>query len=425
MDAIFAKLLEISIYGSVMPALILLLRGIFRGISRRVLFLLWAVAAARLTLPFSFETEFRVLTAPKQHIPEAVNRAAAFESGVSAMHIAAAVWLCGAAVCVMYMLFSILLLKKQTRECAADTSGVLLCDRIPAPFVLGIVNPRIFLPSDIAQEDKRYVLLHEQGHIARHDNIWKPLGFLVVCAHWFNPLVWVAFWAFSQDIEIACDSLVTRTMSTKDRKRYATALLNCSAKSRMLSACPVAFSETSVKQRIKRVLANKKAPVIVTVVVAVLVPGMAVYLFTAPKSAAVNTQPSSVKQTNVAVAQPASEATQPPPQTPSKPTAQAPAKPPAEPATAEEQEAAYADEPENYGNYESYDASGSEENGSYASGFAALEEYDFDGQTEKLYQEHYDDLRKTVLEVEQARSLHENDKSDDNEQFRVAWDITP
>lgn len=107
-------------------------------------------------------------------------------------------------------------------------------------------------------EIKKYVLAHEYAHISRKDYIWKPLGFLIVCVHWFNPLVWGAYVLFSRDIEMACDEKVIKNLDVEERKAYSKALLACSASNRPTTECPVAFSETAVKSRVKAVLNYKK-----------------------------------------------------------------------------------------------------------------------------------------------------------------------
>ncbi len=364
MDAAFSKLLEVTLMSSVIAAVILLLRAVCPRLPRGLSAAMWAVLGARLLLPFSVETEVRLLTVPKRTVPAAVGYVT--DSGVSASHIACVVWLLGAAACLFYMLLSWLLLRRRTREGIPDESGALLCDRIPAPFVMGVFRPRVCLPSGISQEDKRFVLLHEQSHIARHDNVWKPLGFLAVCLHWFNPLVWLAFRAFSQDIETACDAHATRGMSAGEKKQYALALVRCSVSSPLLSACPVAFAETSVKRRVRQLLSNRRTPVILSVLVGVLALCVTVFCFTVPKAEgkAQDKEPAVQPVTTIAPTekptQPPTRATEPetaPATAPAtEPETDAPTEPPAPEADdgAEEQESevsAYADEETDGGDY--------------------------------------------------------------------------
>ena len=129
---------------------------------------------------------------------------------------------------------------------------------VDSPFVLGIFRPVIYLPYQVEPEDLEYVIAHEQAHIRRKDHWWKPLGFLLLCVYWFNPLLWVAYVLLCRDIEGACDEKVIREMGLEDRRGYSTALLNCSVRRRSIAACPLAFGEVGVKERVKSVMHYKR-----------------------------------------------------------------------------------------------------------------------------------------------------------------------
>ena len=127
-----------------------------------------------------------------------------------------------------------------------------------SPFVLGVFRPRIYLPFDMDEESLRHVIAHETAHIKRHDHWIKPAGFLLLIVYWFNPLIWLAYSLMCRDIELACDEQAIRTLDEADKKAYSTALLACSVNRRSIAACPLAFGEVGVKQRIKSVLNYKK-----------------------------------------------------------------------------------------------------------------------------------------------------------------------
>lgn len=159
-----------------------------------------------------------------------------------------------------YMLFSYLHLYFKVRESVAIKDNILICDRISSPFVFGIIRPRIYLPSDLSEEEKAYVIAHEQAHIKHYDYILKPFGYLILSIHFFNPLCWIAFKLFTKDIELACDERVIKNYDIKDKKGYSTALLSCSIeRSNILSVCPFSFGESGLKQRINSVLGYKKS----------------------------------------------------------------------------------------------------------------------------------------------------------------------
>ena len=144
------------------------------------------------------------------------------------------------------------------------------------PFVLGVFHPKVYLPYWIKGEDLFYVIAHEQAHITRRDHWWKPIGFLLLSVHWFNPVLWVAYVLLCRDIEAACDEKVIKKLSPEQKADYSQALLTCSVNRRMIATCPLAFGEVSVKNRVKSVL-NYKKPAFWMVAVAV-VAGIAVAL---------------------------------------------------------------------------------------------------------------------------------------------------
>ena len=201
-----------------------------------------------------------------------------------ALTVATYVWLAGIVLLVAYAVFTTLRLRRQVGEAAHLSDNLWQCDHLRSPFILGVFRPRIYLPSDLDATARACVVAHEQAHLHRRDHWWKPLGFVLLTVYWFNPLMWVAYIFLCRDIEAACDERVVRDMPAADRKAYSEALLACSAPRRLVSACPLAFGETSVKSRVKSVLSYKK-PTIWIIVAALLVSTVAgVCLLTDPKS---------------------------------------------------------------------------------------------------------------------------------------------
>lgn len=132
--------------------------------------------------------------------------------------------------------------------------------KIQTPFVAGIFHPNIYLPEGLDQTQRQFVLEHENTHIRRFDHVIKPIAYLVCCIHWFNPLVWAAFWLMERDMESSCDEAVLRKIGYDKRKDYAKTLL-CLAGEGWKAGYPIAFGENHVKSRIKRVVKMKKAGV--------------------------------------------------------------------------------------------------------------------------------------------------------------------
>lgn len=200
------------------------------------------------------------------------------------LSVASWLWLAGMLAMAIYAAVTTLRLRRQVVEAAHLRDNLWQCDHLRSPFILGVFRPRIYLPSDLDGIARDSVVAHEQAHLHRHDHWWKPLGFLLLTVYWFNPLMWVAYILLCRDIEAACDERVVRNMNADSRRSYSEALLLCSAPRRLVSACPLAFGETSVKSRIKSVLSYKK-PTIWIIVAALLVSTVAgVCLLTDPKS---------------------------------------------------------------------------------------------------------------------------------------------
>ncbi len=194
----------------------------------------------------------------------------------SVYEILSVIWLIGAAGMLLYMGISYLRIYRKVKESAPEEKNIRICDSIDSPFILGLVRPKIYLPSDIDSEDKAFVLAHEKAHLKRFDHLWKPLGFLLLSVYWFHPLLWVAYIVLCKDIEYACDEKVLKALGIEQKKAYSTALINCSVSQKMISACPLAFGENGVKGRVKSVLHYKKpafwiiiASVVISAVLAV------------------------------------------------------------------------------------------------------------------------------------------------------------
>lgn len=198
--------------------------------------------------------------------------------------IAAWLWITGMALMAVYTTVSYLRLKRLVKDSYVLGQDLFLCPGLDSAFVLGFFKPQIFLPEGLSDESQHYVVAHERAHIARKDHLWKLVGFTVLTLHWFNPLVWLSYNLLCKDIEMACDERVVRDMDVAQRKAYSTALLACAAKRSGISACPVAFGETSVKERIKMVLNYKKPGFWITLVAVIAAIAVAVCFLTSPKA---------------------------------------------------------------------------------------------------------------------------------------------
>lgn len=194
------------------------------------------------------------------------------------------VWAIGIAALLIYTLVSYLRLKDKISTAVKVYDNIYQSENVISPFVLGIIKPKIYLPFNIEENEMPYVIAHEQAHIRRKDHWWKPFGFLILTTHWFNPLVWLGYVLLCRDIELACDEKVVKEMNTEQRADYSQALLTCSVNRRVIAACPLAFGEAGVKDRVKTVLNYKKPAFWIIVVGIIASAAVAVCFLTNPAS---------------------------------------------------------------------------------------------------------------------------------------------
>ena len=199
------------------------------------------------------------------------------------------VWLSGMGAMALYGVGSFLILRRKVAP-AVKEDGVWMCDHVASPFILGIFRPRIYLPSDLETEYRASVLAHENAHLRRKDHWWKPLGFVLLAIHWFNPVMWVSYILLCRDIEAACDERVVKAMEPQERKAYSEALLSCAAPRRSIAVCPLAFGEQNTKSRIKSVLSYKKPTIWIILAALVVSAFVGVFFLTNPKEKDTPTQ---------------------------------------------------------------------------------------------------------------------------------------
>ena len=317
MSGVFLKILNISITAGWLILAVILIRLLFKKAPKWLTCLLWGLVALRLLLPFSIESALSLIPSGEV-VSESIttNYSPSIDTGfvivnntvnpiinqtlapkpemkTNPMEIivsaASIIWIAGMVAMLIYASASYFLLKKRVST-AIPLIGrfepkrrVLLCDGIKSPFILGIIRPAIYIPSNLDEETMEYVYAHENSHIKRHDNLWKPLGFILLCVYWFNPLCWIAYILLCKDIEAACDEKVIKDKEKEYLALYSQALLNCAAPRKMISACPVAFGETGVKSRVKGILNYRKPAFWIILVSLIAIIVVAVCFLTNPK----------------------------------------------------------------------------------------------------------------------------------------------
>ena len=311
MTDIFLGFLNRSLAAGILILAVVLVRLVFKKAPRWLLCALWALAAVRLVCPVSIESVLSLIPSAEPVQPEIIVSAQpAITSGIPAVDaivnpplaaaftpspaqsanplqiwtfLAACVWLAGIAALLLYAAVSALRLRLRVRTAVRLEGKVYQSEFVSSPFILGVIRPRIYLPFGLEAGAQAMVLAHERAHLRRGDQLWKPLGYLILAAYWFNPLCWLAYILFCRDIEAACDEKVVRELGEGCKAAYSRALLACSAPKKLITACPLAFGETGVKARIRSVL-NYKKPAFWLVLAAVLVSAaVAVCFLTDPK----------------------------------------------------------------------------------------------------------------------------------------------
>lgn len=292
---IFYWLLNMSIVASLAGAVLLLLR-LIPGLPRRVLYPLWAVVLLRLCVPFGIASDFSILkllphksvTFPglPEHFPgmNIVMGAGsyfpvAFKTGALgiAFTVASAVWATVAAALLLIVLISYVQTLRQCRYAKHWKEQVYFSDQVSGPLVCGILRPRILLPEDCDGSDLELILAHERIHIRRLDNLWRLLGLITACLHWFNPLVWLFLKCFLTDMELSCDETVVRKLSPQQRTDYAHTLLS-SAQRQNLLLSPFGHAPTS--QRIRNILSYRRLSAAATLFLSIAAACICVLLLT-------------------------------------------------------------------------------------------------------------------------------------------------
>lgn len=312
MNRIFLELFNNAVVSGILIIAVIVVRMCIKKAPKWITCLLWGLVAIKLVLPFHIESMLSLIPSAEpipvdieyQSVPQITSGIEAMNDVVNPMlaanftpnagasvnpmqlviSAASVLWVAGMVILFLYFIVSFFLLRKRVAAAENIFENVYLCDNVNSPFIFGIVRPRICLPSGIEQDTVECVLAHERAHLRRFDYIWKPLGFLILIVYWFNPLCWIAYVLLCRDIEFACDELVTRDKDKSWKAAYCQALLNCSIKRKVITACPIAFGEVGVKDRVKKVLHYRKPAVWSIVVAATLCVVVAVCFMTGPES---------------------------------------------------------------------------------------------------------------------------------------------
>lgn len=316
--SIFSMVVNMSLTGAAVIVAVMFVRLFLRRAPKIFSYLLWGVVLLRLLCPVSFSSVlsvFRVVDAvvteqgmmryaPQENVQNGTqnhtvpvqipkntsvganyqyavtdagdmsNSAGGAQSLWDEEMVCSVVWITGVAVMWIYSAVSMFCLKRKLIGVVpyekSPEKRIYLCDYIRTAFVMGVLHPRIYLPTALTETERRYILLHEETHIRRFDHISRLFAFLALSVHWFNPLVWCAFFLSERDMEMSCDEAVMRKMGTDLRAAYSASLLNLASGKRVFAGAPLGFGEGNVKCRIQNIMRYKKTAALVAVPIVVL-----------------------------------------------------------------------------------------------------------------------------------------------------------
>jgi beta-lactamase regulating signal transducer with metallopeptidase domain len=317
---VFRTVLNMSVTAAAVIAVLGLVRLPLKRAPKVITYGLWFVALFRLLCPVSFESAVSLFSLRRAPTMEFITNTADFPgihpgqaaltpgsgapvvpgpgaapaaagasdagAALTLLNVLAFVWAAVAAGLIIYGIVSYILLKRRIGTATCAGGRVFESDRIAAPFVCGMLRPRIFLPVSLRESERAYITEHEKTHIRRRDYVIKPLWFLAVCLHWFNPLVWLAFLLMGRDMEMSCDEAVLRKMGEGVKADYSSSLLAFSSPRALFSASPLAFGESNILSRVKNVLSFKRPVVWVVIVAVAAAVTLTVALAANPKTAA-------------------------------------------------------------------------------------------------------------------------------------------
>ncbi len=284
LEKLFLEILNMSFTASFAICFVMIARLLLKRVPKIFTYVLWSIVLFRLICPFSIESIMSLMpvnTKPISHeilytqtptihtglnqIDQLVNNSlseATIEDTVNPMQIwtliGAVIWGMGTVILLAYGIVALVKLKRKLHASYHEAGNIYLTEQLEIPFVLGIIHPKIYLPVGLSVDEKNYIILHEQVHIKRYDHIIRLISFIVVCIHWFNPLVWIVFFMAGKDMEMSCDEAVIKSLGNDIKKAYSFSLLSFAVGKSHTGFIPIAFGESSTKSRVKNVLNYKK-----------------------------------------------------------------------------------------------------------------------------------------------------------------------
>lgn len=314
MDKIFSDIFSMSVDSIWVIIAVIIARIVLKKAPMYFRKILWGLVGLKLLIPFSFESVFSLIPhETQQTVHKVADQVVAIptEQGMSFETSIPALWIAVCFALLVYGLTSYIKLKLKIIDSILLENNIYCSEKIDSPFVCGFVSPKIYLPFGLDETTQNCALEHEKTHIRFADHIVKAISFVVLCVHWFNPLVWVSYFLLCKDIELSCDESVIKKYDSDECKQYAKALLELGVNKVKFTACPVAFGEVSIKTRIKSVINYKKASKCIVLTSLCLCVVVSVCFMTEPETKAKKSSPEEavVEENTVSVTEKVTEPT--------------------------------------------------------------------------------------------------------------------
>lgn len=279
MADVFHFILQSSLYAGIVGLVIIFIKLALKNrLSARWHYLLWMVLVIKLMVPYGPESAVslfnRVPEIPQQTMGEIANQmeqryqvsleadtplpyiaptqqqVEAYETAALAESLLPYAWAAGAALMMLWLVFTCCSLHKKLRcgspvtdervihifEACKYKMGIdrntkiplIVQDAVGTPSLFGVRYPKILLPLSVfslSDKELEYILLHELAHYRRKDVPVNYLLLLLQALHWFNPVIWHCFRLIRHDMEVATDETVLSVIDSTEYKDYGRALL--------------------------------------------------------------------------------------------------------------------------------------------------------------------------------------------------------
>lgn len=307
-------MVNISVTAGYIASMVIAVRYLFRKAPARLILILWLFVALRLIFPVSIESDISLIPSGEMFeqnlldegngdfyinsgidpLDETVNgyMSERYFEGVTVRYnfkndladVLSVIWLAGTGVLVSGAVYAYIRLKRRLMTATMLYGNIRMSEYVTSPFVMGILSPKIYIPYGLSGNELQTVLAHETEHIKRKDHLWKIFAYFLLCVYWFNPVLWISYSFFCRDLELACDEAVLRDSDDEMKREYSRTLLSLGTDKNHFSACPLAFGETGIKERVSGIMNKKKPTKLITALSVFTVLFFLVFFTTVPPS---------------------------------------------------------------------------------------------------------------------------------------------